>query len=119
MQITTLFHIIDIMHIITVFRIVVCFHRGCKGTIKGLGSCVCRSRGREQEQYSRIPDSIGRDYKRPSFDTQRLNHDEVHSVTAVKRFRWKQVTINPLHTTVLGVSDLQTIVKSKMTLALC
>ncbi len=56
------------MHIITVFRVVICFHRGYKGTIEGLGSCVCHSRGREQEQYQHIPDRIRGDYKRPNFD---------------------------------------------------
>ncbi len=65
MQKTTQFDTIDIMHIITVFRVVICFHRGYKGTIEGLESCVCHSRGKEQEQYQHIPDRIRGDYKHP------------------------------------------------------
>ena len=53
------------MDIITVLRVVVYFHRGYKGTIEGLGSCVCHSIGREQEQYPHIPDRTGGDYKCP------------------------------------------------------
>ena len=115
----TQYDIICIMDIITVLRVVVCFHRGYKGTIEGFGSCVCHSRGREQDQYPPIPDRIGGDYKCPMFDTRRPNHDEVHSVTAVKWFCWKRITVNPLNTTVLGVSNYQTIVQSEMTLVLC
>ena len=100
------------MDIITVLRVVVCFHRGYKGTIEGLESFVCHSRGREQEQYPCIPDRIGGDNKYPIVDTRRSNHDEVHSVTAVKWFRWKRITVNQLNTTVLGVSNHQTIVQS-------
>jgi hypothetical protein len=36
MQIFSQFDIIYMMHIITVFRVVVCFHRGYKGTLKDL-----------------------------------------------------------------------------------
>ncbi len=102
--------ITDIMHIITIFWIVVCFQRRHKGTIEGLGSSVCHSRGWEQKQHTSISDSFRWYNKSSIVDSWRPNHDEVHSLTTVKRFCRKQVAVYPLHTLVLGVSKHQTIV---------
>ena len=37
---------INIMHIITILRIIVCFQRRHKGAFEGIGSSVCCSRGK-------------------------------------------------------------------------
>ncbi len=50
-------------------------------------------------------------------DTRRPNHDEVQAMTAIKRLCWKRATVNSLYTTVLGVTEHQTVVQSKMALA--
>ncbi len=51
-------------------------------------------------------------------DTLRLNHDEVQTVTAVKRFHRKLAGAHPLHTFVLGVPKHQKIMQSKIALVL-
>jgi hypothetical protein len=91
------------MHFITILRIIVCFQRRHKGTFEGLGSSVCCSRGRKNEQYPGIPDCTGRNDKGSMVDTWWPNHEEVQVVTAVKRLRRKRVAVYPLHTFVLGV----------------
>jgi hypothetical protein len=53
--------IICIIHIITIFRIIICFQGWYEGTIEGLGSSVGHSRSREQQQYTSIPDRIRQD----------------------------------------------------------
>ena len=108
--------IIEIIQINTILRIVICFQGRHQGAVKGLWSSISGNRGGEQEQYPSIPDSIGRNEKSTIVDSRRANHDEVQSVTAVKRFCRKRVAVYPLHTFVLGVSQNQTtwIVQSKM-----
>ncbi len=88
-------------------------HKGAV-ELEGLGTSVCCSRGREQEQYPSIPHSRRRHYKGAMVDTRRQNHAEVQTVTAVKRFGTRGVAVNPLHTFVLGVSKQQTIIQSEM-----
>ena len=110
-------YIINIMHLITILRIIVCFQRRHKGTIEGLGSSVCCSRGRKKEQFPSIPDCTGRNDKGSMVDTRWPNHDEVQAVSAVKRLRRKRVAVYPLHTFDLGVSQHQTIIQSEMPLA--
>jgi hypothetical protein len=110
--------IIHIIYIIITLRIVVRFQSRHKGAIEGLGSCVCSSRGCEQKQHPSIPDSIRRDNERAIVDFWRPNHDEVQSVTSVKRFCRKRVAVYPLHTFVLGLSKHQAIIQSEMTLVL-
>ena len=110
-------YIINVMHLITILRIIVCFQRRHKGTFEGLGSSVCCSRGRKKEQYPSIPDCTGRNDKGSMVDTRWPNHDEVQAVTAVKRLRRKRVAVNPLHSFVLGVSQHQTIIQGEMPLA--
>ncbi len=39
-------------------------------------------------------------------DARRPDHDEVQAMTAIKRFLWKRVSENTLHTPVLGVANL-------------
>ncbi len=125
MKIATWFHIIYlllyIMYIITILRVVACFHRGYKSTIEGLKSCVCCSRGREQEQFPHIPDSIRRDCKCPSFDTRKPNHDKVHLSTvsldtvSLETGYSKKKTANHCTWCVQSPTKLQ----SNMTLVLC
>ncbi len=79
-------YIINIMHIITILRIIVCFERRHKGAFEGIGSSVCCSRGRKKEQYPSIRDCTGRNVKGSMVDTRWPNHDEVQAVTAVKGF---------------------------------
>ena len=76
-------YIINVMHLIAILRIIVCFQRRHKGTFEGLGSSVCRSRGRKKEQYPSIPDCTGRNDKGSMVNTRWPNHDEVQAVTAV------------------------------------
>ena len=97
------------MKTITILRIVLYFHVDIRVQSKDLvevGSSVCSSRGCEQEQYLRIPDSIRRSYKGSIVDARGLNHDdlEVQSVTAVQRFRssfagnrWQYICCTPLY----------------------
>ena len=109
--------LIDIIHIIAILVVIVCFQRRHQGTLEGLGSSVCCSSGREKEQYPSIPDCTGRNDKGSMVDTRWPNHDEVQAVTAVKRLRRKRVAVNPLHSFVLGVSQHQTIIQGEMPLA--
>ena len=107
------------MYIITIIRIIVGFQGWDEGTLEGLGSSVRHSRSGEQEQYTSIPDGIGRDNESPIVDTRRPYHDEVQSVTAMERFSRKRIAVYALHPLVLGVPNHQTIEKIKMPLALC
>ena len=110
--------IMNIISIITIIRIIVDFQDWDEGTLEGLGASVRHSRSGEQEQYTSIPDRIGRDNESPIIDTGRPYHDEVQSMTAMERFRRKRIAVNSLHSFVLGVSNHQTIEQSKMPLAL-
>ena len=107
------------MYIITIIRIIVGFQGRDEGTLEGLGSSVCHIRSGELEQYTSIPDGIGRDNESPIVDTRRPYHDEVQSVTAMERFSRKRIAVYALHPLVLGVPNHQTIEKIKMPLALC
>jgi len=60
------------MNLITIIRIIVGFQGWDEGTLEGLGSSVRHSRSGEQEQYTSIPDWIGRDNESPIVDTRRL-----------------------------------------------
>ena len=108
--------IICIMCIITIFRIIIRFQGWYKGTIKRLGSSVCHSRSREQEQYTSIPYWLWRHNKSSIIDARWPNHDGVHSMTSVEHFARKWIAVNPMHTLVLGVPQHQTIEQCKMAL---
>jgi hypothetical protein len=110
--------IISIIIIITIVRIIVGFQRLDEGTLEGLGASVRHSKSGEQEQYTCIPDRIGRDNESPIIDTRRPYHDEVQSMTAMEQLRRKRIAVYSLHTFLLGVSNHQTIEQSKMPLAL-
>ena len=109
--------IICIIHIITIFRIIICFQGWNEGTIKGLGSSVGHNRSREQEQDTSIPDWLWRYNESSIIDARRPNHDGVHGMTSKDHFWQKRVAVNPLHGHVLGVPQHQTIEKCKMALA--
>ncbi len=66
-----------------------------------------------------IPQSIWRHNKGAIIDTRRPNHDKAEATTAMKRFRWKWIAVNPLYwyTVVFGMTKHQTVEQSKMTLA--
>ena len=110
--------IIDIIDIITIIRIVVCFQCRYQCAFEGLGSSVSHSRCWEQKQNPSIPDSIRRHNKGAIIDTRRPNHDHVQAMTAVEGFCRKWVAVNPLGTLVFGMTQHQTVIQSKMTLAL-
>jgi hypothetical protein len=48
---------------------------------------------------------------------RRPDHDHVQAMTAVKGFGWKWIAVNPLDTIVFGMTQHQTVIQSKMTLA--
>jgi hypothetical protein len=50
-------------------------------------------------------------------DTRRPDHDHIQAMTAVKEFGWKWIAVNPLDTIVFCMTQHQTVIKSKMTLA--
>ena len=107
--IIVIMYIIAIMSIIitiTIVRIIVGFQGWDKGTLKGLVASDHHSRSREQEQYTSIPDWIGRDNESTIIDTRQPYHDEVQSMTTMEQFRRKQIAVYSLHTFVLGVSEL-------------
>ena len=106
-----------IMRIITIFRIIIRFKCWYEGSIKRLGSSVCHSRGREQEQYTSIPYWLWRHNESSIIDARWPNHDGVHSMTSVEHFCRKSIAVNPLHTLVLGVTQHQTIEQCKVTLS--
>ena len=110
--------IICIIHIITIFRIIICFQGWNEGTIEGLGSSVGHSRSTEQEQYTSIPNCVWRYNESSIIDARRPNHDGVHAMTSIEHFWRKRIAVNPLHTLVLGVPLHQTIEKCKMALVL-
>ena len=70
------------------------------------------------EQNPSIPDSIRRHYKGAVIDTRRPNHDHVQAMTAVEGFWGKWIAVNPLDTLVFSMTQHQTAIQSKMTLAL-
>ncbi len=117
-SIMCLIAILSMITIITIIRIIVGFQGWDEDTLEGLGASVCHSRSGEEEQYTSIPDWIGRDNESPIVETRRPYHDEVQSVTAMGRFRRKRIAVYSLHTLVLGVSDNQTIEQTKMPLVL-
>ncbi len=121
MSITHIMDIIRISDIITILRIVVCFQRRYECAFEGLGSSVGYSRCWEQKQNPGIPDSIWRHNKGAIIDTRRLDHDHIQAMTAVKGFgwirSWKWIAVNPLDTIVFCMTQHQTAIKSKMTLA--
>ena len=110
--------VIDIILTTTIVKIIVGFQGGDEGTFEGLGASVRHSRSGEQEQYTSIPDRIRRNNESPIINTRRPYHDEVQSMTAIERLRRKRIAVNSLHTLELGVSDHQTIERTKMSLAL-
>jgi hypothetical protein len=65
----------------------------------------------------RIPDSIWRNNKGAIIDARRPDHDHVQAMTAVKGFGGKWIAGNPLDTIVFGMTQHQTVIQSKMTLA--
>ena len=111
-------YIIDIIDIITIIRIVVCFQCRYQCAFEGLGSSVSHSRCWEQKQNPSIPDSIRRHNKGAIIDTRRSNHDHVQAMTAVEGFCGKWIAVNPLDTLVFSMTQHQTVIQSKMTLAL-
>ena len=116
MGIMCVYAIMSVIIIFTILRIIVCFQGWDKGTLEGLGTSVRHSRSWEQEQYSCIPDWIGRDNESSIIDTRGPYHDEVQSMTAMERFRRKRIAVYSLHSLVLVVSYHQTIEQSKMPL---
>ncbi len=48
---------------------------------------------------------------------RRSDHDHVQAMTAVKGFGGKWIAVNPLDTIVFGMTQHQTVIQSKMTLA--
>ena len=110
--------IIDIINIITIIRIVVCFQCRYQCAFEGLGSSVSHSRCWEQKQTPSIPDSILRHNKGAIIDTRRPNHDHVQAMTAVEGFCGKWIAVNPLDTLVFSMTQHQTVIQSTMTLAL-
>jgi hypothetical protein len=107
-------HIMYIMYIMTFFRIVVCFNHRHECTFEGLGSSVRCSRWWKKKQNPSVPDRILRHNEITIINSWRPNHDEIQSMTAIKWFRWKRITANPLHTLVLSVTEHQTIKQRKM-----
>ena len=110
--------IIDIIDIITIIRIVVCFQCRYQCAFEGLGSSVSHSRCWEQKQNPSIPDSIRRHNKGAIIDTRRPNHDHVQAMTAVEGFCGKWIAVNTLDALVFSMTQHQTVIQSKMTLAL-
>ncbi len=108
---------IVIMPTISIRKIVVCFQCRHEGEIKRLGPRVGLHLCSEQELNPDIQNRIRRKLEPSIINTSWMNHDEVQSVTAVKWFCRERVTVNPLHTVVLGVSKDQTVVQCKMALA--
>ncbi len=106
----------NIIDIIAIIRIVVCLLSRHECALEGLGYSVSRSRCWEQEQNQNIPESIWRHNKGAIIDNRRPNHDKAEVMTAMKRFRWKWIAVNPLYTVVFGMTKHQTVEQSKMTL---
>ncbi len=50
-------------------------------------------------------------------DTLRPNHDKAAAMTAMKRFRWKWIAVNPLYTVVFGMTKHQTVEQNRKNLA--
>ena len=117
MRIIHITDISDIIDIITIIRIVECFQCRHECAFEGLGSSVSRSRCWEQEKNPSIPESIWRHNKGTIIDTLLPNHDKAEAMTAMKRFRWKWIAVNPLYTVVFGMTKHQTLEQSTMTLA--
>ncbi len=61
--------------------------------------------------------SIWRHHKGAIIDTLLPNHDNVQVMTAMKGFGLKWITVNQLDTIVFGMTQHQTVIQSKMTLA--
>ncbi len=118
MSITHVFSVIEIIVIIvTILRIVICFQRWYECTFEGLWSSVSHCRCWKQKQNPSIPDSIWRHNKGAIIHPQLSDHDHVQAMTAVKGFGGKWIAVNPLETIVFGMTQHQTVIQSKMTLA--
>ncbi len=86
------------------------------GKVEAAGeTCDC---GGDIRDSCGLPNLIWRDQKTSMIDSRWSNHNEVQSMTEVKRFRREWIAVDPLHTIVLGVSRHQTVVQSKTALAL-
>ncbi len=55
--------------------------------------------------------------QRRHIDALQPDHDHVQAMTAVKGFGGKWIAVNPLDTIVFGMTQHQTVIQSKMTLA--